>query len=156
MSCASVEDIKQNAMLDNELAAVSIDSVERSESYKIGNQTVTPKKPEKDNVIAIEASFVNNGSEKVTVAPYAAGLQPRIDVYGILPTTVGFSHPGEAFVNGLSGLTGESEFELDPGKADRRVFIFIFPKDREPDALELRVVSKENKPELWVTAPLKK
>lgn len=75
--------------------------------------------------------------------------------YGMIPTLVGFDHAGAAFVHGFSGETGESEFELESGKADRRVMIFVYPRDKEPTSLDLMVLSKEKKPILWVSSPIK-
>ena len=154
-SCVSVEDIKKDPTMENDVAIVKIDSVTRESSFRAGNQTLRPVNSAKDDIVVVEASFLNNGTETVTVSPWATGLNPFLEKkYGIVPGFVNFYHAGESFAKGLSGVVAQEDIELPPGEADRRVFAFVYPKDHKPDALNLMVLSADKKPVLWITVPL--
>jgi hypothetical protein len=157
VSCVSAEKVEMNATVKTEKAAVQIVSVKRQNEYHFGNTRYFPKDSVADDLVLIEAGYKNITAEPVTVLPYAASLQPLENKRGILPLIVGFSNPGEAFLLGISGTTGESDVKLKAGQASRRVFVFVYPKNKEPDALILTMKSTgEKKYETWVTAPLKK
>lgn len=154
-SCVSVDSIKTNPTLESDQAIVKIDSVTRDSRYSGGGKVVWVLDEKKNDLVVVDASFLNNGTETVTVVPVASELNsiPEKE-YGSRAIGVFFYHFGEAFVKEISGVTPTGVIELPADEADRRTFVFVYPKDKTPDVFSLKIRNQEKKVFTWVTVPL--
>ncbi len=154
--CVSIKDVKEHATIKAEQGVISIVSVSRKDAYRIGDTIHRPKDPSKDSLLVVEAGFANLGDQTVIIQPFAATLKPVIGTYGIMPVGVDFTNPGEAAFEGMfKGNLAFTEIELDPDEAARRIFVFVYPRDKNPEELQLSIGPDSKNMAPWLSSPLK-
>ncbi|KAB2933230.1 MAG: hypothetical protein F9K24_07740 [Leptonema illini] len=152
-SCVSAKTVQELAPVKNESGAIRITAVETADTYNPG--LYSPKNPEKDTMLILHVEFVNLRNEEVTILPHTGQLEPTVGIQGSMPAVVDYENAFEAFGESMfKGRTGEGPIELGSGEAARRVFVFVYPKDKMPTTFKLSKALDEKKSEIWLSVPV--